>query len=122
MTYLAKEGPVNDVLDEYNLASRLAEIRRLESRLAAETQRAEEAERQYKRMSFLYTLLSFWTTALNRQSDTAQSRLATAQKELRWAIRQIENAGNARPENLIAWMDGLDFDRLESARAALPKS
>lgn len=34
MTYLAKEGPVNDILDEYNLTSRLTEIRRLESTLA----------------------------------------------------------------------------------------
>ncbi len=38
---------------------------------------------------------------------------------LEWAVHELENAANSREDELSAWMNRLDFDELEQARAAI---
>jgi hypothetical protein len=78
------------------------EVGRLESTLAAEAERALEAEQRAERMNDLYTVLSFWTTALNQQSDTAQAQV----KALREAVGSVRCTGCLTPLNK-PWPDGV---------------
>jgi hypothetical protein len=71
------------------------EVGRLESTLAAEAERALEAEQRAERMNDLYTVLSFWTTALNQQSDTAQAQVEALRAALSGAEIWGDDDGNS---------------------------